>query len=59
MKVLLSFLIGVLGAVIVYAAFSSPGGPAWFHVLGMGVSVLALLIIWLFPSSDQPKGPPP
>ena len=59
MKVLLSFLIGVLGAVFVYAAFSSPVGPAWFHVLGLGVSVLVLLLIWIYPTSDQPKRPPP
>ncbi len=59
MKILLSVLIAAMAAVIVFAAFGSPGGPAWFHVAGMAASVLVLALIWVYPGIDQPRRPPP
>ena len=58
MKVLLSLVVAALGAILAYAAIRSPDGIAWFHLLGMGLSVAALILIWLSPGW-QPKQPPP
>jgi hypothetical protein len=58
MKAILSLVVIALGAILAYAAIQSPDGIAWFHLLGMGLSVVALILIWLLPSW-QPKQPPP
>jgi predicted lysophospholipase L1 biosynthesis ABC-type transport system permease subunit len=58
MKALLSLVVAALGAILAYAGLHSPEGIAWFHLLGMGLSVLALILIWVLPG-DQPKQPPP
>ncbi len=31
---------------------------AWWHLAGMGLTVLFLALIWLWPGVRQPKGPP-
>jgi hypothetical protein len=58
MKILLSGLAAGLGGLLAYSGFSSPEGPAWFHLFGMGASVVVLLVIWLSSAGEQPKGPP-
>jgi hypothetical protein len=30
----------------------------WWQIVGMGLTVLFLALIWLWPGEDQPKGPP-
>ncbi|MFO1090031.1 MAG: hypothetical protein U1E46_10710 [Hyphomicrobiales bacterium] len=59
MKLILSLLVAVMAAVILYAAFGGTGGLGWHHLIGLGASVLVLLIIWVYPGIDQPKSPPP
>jgi hypothetical protein len=59
MKILLSILVAALGAVILSLAFGEPAGPGWLHLLGLGLSVAVLLVIWLSPGIDQPRRPPP
>jgi hypothetical protein len=58
MKALLSLVVAALGAILAYAGLHSTDGLAWFHLLGMGLSVLALILIWMAPG-DQPRRPPP
>lgn len=58
MKTILSLVVAALGAILAYAGIQSPDGVAWFHLLGMGLSVVALVLIWLAPG-EQPKQPPP
>ncbi|MGE5266683.1 MAG: hypothetical protein ACM3L9_04870 [Deltaproteobacteria bacterium] len=58
MKALLSLIVAALGSILAYAGLHSPDGVAWFHLLGMGLSVLALILIWVAPV-DQPRQPPP
>jgi hypothetical protein len=31
----------------------------WAHIIGMGASVLLLVLIWFWPGSHQPTQPPP
>jgi hypothetical protein len=31
---------------------------AWWQIVGMGLTVLFLALIWLWPGERQPKGPP-
>jgi len=59
MKIVLSVLAAALGAVILSLAFGTPEGPGWLHLLGLGLSVAALLVIWLWPGIEQPRKPPP
>jgi hypothetical protein len=44
--------------VILSLAFGSPEGPGWLHLLGLGLSVAVLLVIWLWPGIEQPRKPP-
>ena len=39
--------------------FSKESGLAWWHILGMGLTVLLLVLIWLWPGESQPRRPPP
>ena len=51
-------------AVIVAAAvgiswyYSAKSGLAWWHLAGLGLTVLFLALIWLWPGERQPKRPP-
>ena len=38
--------------------FSAETGLAWWHIVGMGLTVLFLALIWLWPGERQPKRPP-
>ncbi len=38
--------------------FSKESGLAWWHILGMGLTVLLLAMVWLWPGPRQPKRPP-
>ena len=31
---------------------------AWWQILGMGLTILFLVLIWLWPGTRQPKRPP-
>ena len=33
-------------------------GLAWWHIAGMGLTILLLALIWLWPGVRQPKRPP-
>lgn len=39
--------------------FSKESGLAWWHILGMGLTVLLLALVWLWPGERQPRQPPP
>ena len=32
---------------------------AWWHLAGMGLTVLLLALVWLWPGERQPRRPPP
>ncbi|MGO9170641.1 MAG: hypothetical protein ACLP7P_01555 [Rhodomicrobium sp.] len=38
--------------------FSKESNLAWWHVLGMGLTVFLLALVWLWPGPRQPKRPP-
>lgn len=59
MRIVLSLLVAALAATLLYIVFHAPDGPAWFHLLGLGASVVVLLLIWLFPAGRDPQRPPP
>ena len=39
--------------------YSKELGLAWWHIAGMGLTILLLALIWLWPGERQPKRPPP
>ena len=39
--------------------YSKEFGLAWWHIAGMGLTILFLALIWLWPGQRQPKRPPP
>jgi len=53
-------VLAVLAAVGVAVSwyFSKESGLAWWQVLGMGLTVVLLVLIWLWPGERQPKQPP-
>jgi hypothetical protein len=59
MKLVLSVIAAALLAVMASLALGEPEGPGWLHLIGLGLSVAALLVIWLWPGIEQPKRPPP
>jgi hypothetical protein len=48
----------VAAAVAVSWYLSKETQLAWWHVLGMGLTVLFLVLIFLWPGVRQPKRPP-
>jgi hypothetical protein len=38
--------------------FSKETSLAWWQIAGMGLTVLLLALIWLWPGERQPKRPP-
>jgi len=38
--------------------YSKETNLAWWHIVGMGLTVLFLALIWLWPGVRQPKRPP-
>jgi hypothetical protein len=39
--------------------FSAEFHFAWWHLAGMGLTVLLLALVWLWPGERQPRRPPP
>jgi hypothetical protein len=35
------------------------GHIGWAHIIGLGASVLLLVLIWFWPGNWQPRQPPP
>ncbi len=35
------------------------GNIGWAHIIGLGASVLLLVLIWFWPGNWQPRQPPP
>lgn len=35
------------------------GHLGWAHIVGLGASVLILVLIWFWPGTSQPTKPPP
>lgn len=59
LQVLWLVLAGLIAAgVAVSWLFSKESGLAWWHIAGMGLTVLFLVLVWLWPGERQPKGPP-
>ncbi len=48
----------VAAGVAVSWYLSKESGLAWWHIAGMGLTVLFLALIWLWPGASQPKRPP-
>jgi hypothetical protein len=38
--------------------YSAGTNFGWWHIIGMGLTVLFLALIWLWPGQRQPKRPP-
>ncbi len=59
LQVLWLVLAGLIAAgVAVSWLYSKESGLAWWHIAGMGLAVLFLALVWLWPGEQQPKGPP-
>jgi 4-hydroxybenzoate polyprenyltransferase len=48
----------IIAGVAISWYMSKESGLAWWHVVGMGLTVLLLALIWIWPGTKQPKGPP-
>ena len=59
-KTFLALMIAVVAIVAVFAwtAWSS-GNLGMAHIVGLGASVLILVLIWFWPGNKQPTRPPP
>ncbi len=49
----------VAAGVAVSWYYSKESCLAWCHIAGMGLTILLLALIWLWPGERQPKRPPP
>lgn len=49
----------IAGGVAVAWYYSKESGLAWWHIAGMGLTILLLALIWFWPGQRQPKRPPP
>ncbi len=59
LQVLWLVLAGLIAAgVAVSWLYSKESSLAWWHLAGMGLAVLFLALIWLWPGERQPKRPP-
>ena len=59
-RIVLTGLIIMLGIVILFAWLAwNDGHFGLAHVVGLGASVLLLLVIWFWPGIRQPTQPPP
>ena len=45
-------------AAIAWVAWNN-GNIGWAHIIGLGASVLLLVLIWFWPGKWQPRQPPP
>jgi O-antigen/teichoic acid export membrane protein len=58
--ILLTIMIIIL-AIVIFVAWTAwnDGYLGWAHVVGLGASVLLLILIWFWPGNRQPTQPPP
>lgn len=59
-RALLALMIAVL-AIVAFLAWTAwnDGSLGIAHLVGLGASVLILALIWFWPDTKQPTGPPP
>jgi hypothetical protein len=59
-RVLLTIVIIML-AIVVFLAWIdwNEGHFGWPHLIGLGASVLILVVVWFWPGIRQPTQPPP
>lgn len=48
----------VAAGILVSWYFSARANLAWWHIAGLGLTVVLLALIWLWPGVRQPKRPP-
>ncbi len=59
LQILWLVLAGLIAAgVAVSWFFSIETNFAWWHLAGMGLTVLLLALVWLWPGERQPRRPP-
>ena len=56
LRLILAVLVVAGAAVAGY--YSKEAGLAWWHLAAMGLAVMFLALIWLWPGERQPKRPP-
>ena len=49
----------VLAGVLISWWQSRVSELSWWHIIGLGLSVVFLTLVWLWPNIRQPKAPPP
>ena len=49
----------VLAGVLISWWQSRRSELSWWHIIGLGLSVVLLALVWLWPNIHQPKAPPP
>ena len=49
----------VLAGVLISWWQSRGSELSWWHIIGLGLSVVFLALVWLWPNIRQPKAPPP
>jgi len=60
LRILWLVLAGLLAAALAVSWYiSAETQLAWWHIAGMGLAVLLLVLVWLWPDERQPKRPPP
>jgi len=58
-KLTFGFIIAVLGIIVLLSWVAwNKGNLTWPYILGMGASVLILVVIWFWPAQER-FGPPP
>ena len=59
-KTLLALMIAIV-AVVAFLAWTAwnSGSLGVAHIIGLGASVLILVLIWFWPGNKQPTQPPP
>jgi len=59
-RTLLALMIAVL-AILAFFAWTAwnDGSLGMAHIVGLGASVLILVLIWFWPGTKQPTQPPP
>jgi hypothetical protein len=49
----------ILAGVLISWWQSQASELSWWHLIGLGLSVAFLALVWLSPNIGQPKAPPP
>ena len=59
-RALLAIMIVVLAVVVFFAWMAwNEGHLGWAHIVGLGASILVLVLVWLWSGTQQPTQPPP